>query len=345
MEKTYNYIKTSFQGNDIYTISMKVSDMIPLYYVATRGVSTESGAVQRVLNKTRISKIRDFILEGNSFVNSFILNWTDDEHLPEINQNTITLNLQEKQAQILDGQHRLAGLKEAMELNASVGEQIILVSIVVNLDTNNAAKIFLNINSEQKPVPRSLIYDLFGITANDRESATVRAKDIVDQLDTLEESPYYQLVKYPGIARNRTGYIDMSNMINAMKSHLAPTGSFAQYNITELNYQVRIIVNFFEAIRESCPSIWNRTNNPFLKASGFGGAFDFLCEKLLQPCISRKSFSIVTIKEIMKVDRVDFEALLEYKEINGRNAKKYVNNLFNDAFVSEVNINDGEFEF
>lgn len=345
MEKTYNYIKTSFQGNDIYTISMKVSDMIPLYYVATRGVSTESGAVQRVLNKTRISKIRDFILEGNSFVNSFILNWTDDKHLPEINQNTITLNLQEKQAQILDGQHRLAGLKEAMELNASVGEQIILVSIVVNLDTNNAAKIFLNINSEQKPVPRSLIYDLFGISANDRESATVRAKDIVDQLDTLEESPYYQLVKYPGIARNKAGYIDMSNMINAMKSHLSPTGSFAQYNITELNYQVRIIVNFFEAIRESCPSIWYRTNNPFLKASGFGGAFDFLCEKLLQPCISRKSFSIVTIKEIMKVDRVDFEALLEYKEINGRNAKKYVNNLFNDAFVSEVNINDGEFEF
>lgn len=345
MEKQYNYIKTSFQGNDIYTISMNVSDIIPLYYVATRGVSSESGAVQRVLNKARISKIRDFILEGNSFVNSFILNWTDSEHLPVINENTLTLNLLEKQAQILDGQHRLAGLKEAVAADGSVGNQIVLVSILINLDTNNAAKIFLNINSEQKPVPKSLIYDLFGITANDRESATVRAKDIVDQLDKLEESPYYQLVKYPGTARNRTGFIDMSNMINAMKTHLSPTGSFAQYNITELNYQVRIIINYFEAIHLACPSIWNRTSNPFLKASGFGGAFDFLCEKILQPCISKKSFSISTIKDIMKVDRVDFNALLGYKEINGRNAKKYVNSLFNDAFVSEVNINDGDFEF
>lgn len=345
MEKIYNYVKTTFMGHDIYTIPMKVSDLLPIYYVAARGVSQEPGAVQRILNKSRISQIRDFILSGNSFVSSFILNWTDQEHLPVIGDTSMTLDLFETQAQILDGQHRLAGLKEAVSQNQSIGDQIVLVSMLVQLDTVNAAKIFLNINSEQKPVPKSLIYDLFGISATDRESASVRAKDIVDQLDQLPESPYYRLVKYPGLARNKSGYIDMSNMINAMKPHLEPNGSFSQYNIKEMNYQVKIIVNFFNSIKMASPSLWDKVNNPFLKASGFGGAFDFLCEKLLQPCISTKKFSVQQMMELMKTDRIDFDALMSYKEINGRNAKRYVNNLFNDAFVSEVNLSEEEYEF
>lgn len=101
MEKIYNYVKTTFMGHDIYTIPMKVSDLLPIYYVAARGVSQEPGAVQRILNKSRISQIRDFILAGNSFVSSFILNWTDQEHLPIIGETSMTIDLFESQAQIL----------------------------------------------------------------------------------------------------------------------------------------------------------------------------------------------------------------------------------------------------
>ncbi len=87
--KNYRYITTKFFEHDIYTFSMKISDLLQIYYVAARGKSTEQGAVQRILNKRRITQIRDFVLDGNLFVNTFILNWTDTDNSPKIKNNEI----------------------------------------------------------------------------------------------------------------------------------------------------------------------------------------------------------------------------------------------------------------
>lgn len=62
---------------DAYIFPMKIKDVLPIYYVAVRGRDNVEGAVQRVLNKRRISSIKNFVLEGNMFFNSFILNWVD----------------------------------------------------------------------------------------------------------------------------------------------------------------------------------------------------------------------------------------------------------------------------
>ena len=194
----YKYITTRFFEHDIYTFPMKVGDLLQIQYVAPRGVSTEQGAVQRILNKKRISQIKDFILAGNSFVNTFILNWTDTENLPKIKKETLNIPLQGRRAQILDGQHRVAGLQEAVNVKPEISETEVLVSLCIGLKTQDAAKIFLNINSEQKPVPKSLIYDLFGEAVDDREQAINRVTDIISFLNNNEESPYFQFVKYLG---------------------------------------------------------------------------------------------------------------------------------------------------
>ena len=60
-----------------YTMNMKARDLIQIYYVAVRGQDEEAGAVQRVLNKRRIIDIKKYIQEGNTFFNSFIINWTE----------------------------------------------------------------------------------------------------------------------------------------------------------------------------------------------------------------------------------------------------------------------------
>ncbi|MBL1917816.1 DGQHR domain-containing protein, partial [Klebsiella pneumoniae] len=84
--------------------------------------------------------------------------------------------------QVIDGQHRLAGLEEAMEEDPKVGEMDILVTLCESLTTPQAAKIFLNINTEQKPVPKSLIYDLFGELEDDETHAINRITDIAREL-------------------------------------------------------------------------------------------------------------------------------------------------------------------
>jgi len=75
------YFKTSFGDIPAFTFSIKVKDLIHIHYVAVRGIDDEQGAVQRILNKRRITNIKNYILDGNLFFNSFILNWTDDNVL------------------------------------------------------------------------------------------------------------------------------------------------------------------------------------------------------------------------------------------------------------------------
>lgn len=344
-ERIYNYVRTMFMENTIYTFPMKVKDLLQIYYVAVRGQSDEPGAVQRVLNKRRIAEIKNFILDGNTFVNSFIINWTSTEYEPQVEDSIITLTLHERTAQILDGQHRLAGLQEAVLEKESVGETEVLVSMFMNLDTKSAAAIFLNINSKQKPVPSSLIYDLFGEAVDNRELATNRANDIIEYLNTSTDSPYFGLVKYPGMARHKSGMIDISSMINAMKPHLEKDGEFAQYFIDDLNTMTKIITNFYNTIKKANPLLWEKSNNPFLKAAGFGGAFDFLCAKLLQQCVNDKKFSMSHMVELMKLEGFDFAAIQEKKVFDGRNAKKIVFSQFNECFNKDIAISPLEYEF
>lgn len=177
MNKEYRYVESNFMGHICYTFVMKAKDLLPIQYVAVRGGSTEQGAVQRVLNKRRINDIKDFVLQGNSFVNSFILNWTDVNNQPKIKKDNIVLPLQGRRVQMLDGQHRIAGIQEAVNIDCKYGDLDVLVSMFIDLKTSDAAKIFLNINSEQKPVPKSLIYDLFGEAVEDSAHVINRVKD------------------------------------------------------------------------------------------------------------------------------------------------------------------------
>ena len=128
--------------------------------VAVRGRDDVEGAVQRVLNKRRVGSIKNFILEGNMFFNSFILNWVNSDYLIDICDGKLHIPQVSAGAQVIDGQHRLEGLKQAVEETPSISEQSIVIVLVQHLSTNDAAKLFLNINTEQKPVPASLVYDL-----------------------------------------------------------------------------------------------------------------------------------------------------------------------------------------
>ncbi len=93
-----------------------------------------------------------------------------------------------------------------------------------NLETEAAAKIFLNINTEQRPVQKSFIYDLFGIIKqNDPDMPIVRANDIVYYLNDEKESPYYKLIKIPGTPRG-AGCVDMSTIVSVLKDRLTENG-------------------------------------------------------------------------------------------------------------------------
>jgi DNA sulfur modification protein DndB len=87
--------------------------LVRISYAAVRRQDAEEGAVQRVLNQSRINGIKAFALQDGDFPASIALNWVGPELETEGEYLLVPDHV--RSAQILDGQHRVAGLGEAIE--------------------------------------------------------------------------------------------------------------------------------------------------------------------------------------------------------------------------------------
>lgn len=332
-------LATKFGEIPAYTFAIKAKHLLGIHYVAVRGRDQEEGAVQRPLSTRRINDIKNYILEGNTFFNSFILNWTDANYKPIIGNQKITIPLAPSAAQVLDGQHRLTGLQAATEQDISIGESDLLVTLCLELTTKEAAKIFLNINTEQRPVPKSLVFDLFGEVENDEEHAVNRATDLARSLNDEPDSPLYRLIKFPGAARGQ-GNIELSTFVAAFKDHLKPkTGTFHTYKLRDYDKQRAAITNFFLAIRDfySDAGIWESTaKNPFIRAAGFNGAVDFFVESLVKRCAEKGSFSVPSMKKLIALDKEGLIAWDDLKGKDGKTARKSIKDLLESNLLNSL---------
>jgi DGQHR domain-containing protein len=329
-----------------YTFSMPVKDLVHLYYVAVRGKDEEEGAVQRPLSRRRIESVRDYILDGNTFFNSFNLNWTEKKKHITHKNGEIGFPLISEAAQAIDGQHRLAGLEAAMELDDSVGERNLIVTLAIGLSTKQAATIFLNINTEQRPVAKSLLFDLFGETASDPKHAINRAKDIASHLTDDEESPLSRLIKFPGATRG-AGKIELSTFVTAFKQSLEADGEFNQRKLKTLENQQTVIKNYFNVLKNAYTEaeIWTKpTQNPFFKAAGFNGAVDFLLDKLIFKCAEEGDFSKKFMTKVLDMDASDALAWEDLKGMDGKTARKRVTEHFERGLLRSAKAAD-EFKF
>ncbi len=331
-----NYMKTNFGDIPAYLFIAKVKEIIPIYYVAVRGRDSVEGAVQRLLNRRRIASIKNFVLEGNMFFNTFILNWTDTNYNILFEENSMQIPVVNAGAQVIDGQHRLEGLKKAIEEKEDIGEQSIIIIMTENLTTKEAANIFLNINTEQRPVPKSLVYDLFG-EIKDRESYIVRASDIANELHTDKDSPYYQCIKLPGSSQG-VGKVELSTVVNSLKPYIQDDGVFYQYHIGDFNVQYKVVCNFFLALKyfyaqEGC---WLKTANPFMSNAGFYAGVKFLCEDLIPKCAEKKSFEERTIIELLKLNEMGLILREDIKNMQGKEQRNEIYKFLKSALLREV---------
>ena len=112
--------------------------------------------------------------------------------------------MEERCVNILDGQHRLEGLKLAHDSGLIDKSYIfdVPVSIYIDLDMDDQAQIFSTINKTHRKVNKSLVYDLYEYANSDSPQKTVH--DIVRILNRREESPLYRKVKLLGKAYDKS---------------------------------------------------------------------------------------------------------------------------------------------
>lgn len=305
-------------------------------YTAVRGQSDEQGAVQRLLNRRRIASVRDFTLKVGEYPGAIVLNWMNQENPLQKENGHLSFFDIPSSAQIIDGQHRLAGIKEAIREKPEIADAEIPVVIYENLTTRECADIFLSINTEQKTVPRSLVFDLYGIASEPMvDAAAVRARDIAMYLNEGEESPYLDNIKLPGSPRRRGG-IALSTVVTAIKPLVEEKGDFERIGIRELEPQKKILLNFFITIRKKYGREWDKSDNAFQYASGFVGAIEFFKLKIIPYGNQKKDFSIDAMGQVVQLDRSNLIYQSEVKGMAGKEAQNKIYELLVDAFVVET---------
>jgi hypothetical protein len=188
---------------------------------------------------------------------------------------------------------------------------------------------------------------LFGEAVEDTEHVINRVRDIVTELNTNRESPYFQMVRYPGPTK-QPGLVDLSIMVNAMKPHFEKDGSFDKYKLSGIESQQRIILNFYAVIKEAytIAKIWDKKNeNPFIRAAGFSGAFDFLMEHLIPRCQTDRKFTKDHMAELMKLDSASLITQSEIKSSDGKSGRKKIAAFLFEMMSQDIPTNFEEYEF
>jgi len=275
------------------------------------------------------------------FPNSLVLNWTNAKNKLRRRNGELFFKDERRSAQLIDGQHRMEGIRVAIHEHPELEHLQLPVAIYENLTTKECADIFLSINTEQKPVPRSLVFDLYGEASEAIiDIAAVRAKDIATYLNETEGSPYFDTIKFPGSPRRRGG-IALSTAVGALKPLVEEKGLFQQIGVTELEYQRRIVLNFFTALRDSVGERWGDRDDAFQYAAGFAGAVDFLKLKILPYCNARQSFKVKTIKDTLQPESPILQS--EIKGLGGKSAPKNIYDRLVEAFRPSSS-SDAKFE-
>jgi DNA sulfur modification protein DndB len=300
--------------------------LVRIAYVAARGASKEKTAVQRILTRSRIAGISEFAKAGGDFPASIVLNWVDEEQPLRLRGGKVKLTLKPSSAQILDGQHRVEGMREAMKTNPDIGKLEVPVAVYEQLTATECADIFLSINTEQKPVSRSLVFDLYGIASEYvRDDDGLAAKRIADQLNERDDSPYRELIRYPGPETGKGG-IALSSVVSVLKPLLENNGAFDRVGIPadKTKERVEIILNWLKVIQSAYGTQWTDKGNVFRYASGFWGAMEFLASTMLKHCNNADSFEQSTMRAAMKGLKDDLFWQTDVRGMQGRRSANLI---------------------
>lgn len=276
-------------GMEFYAFAMDSKTLRRLCEVSRRESGNRQG-YQRYLSEERIRQVGDYIKKPRAtFPNSVIVNFDKDrlryEATPNSSSGVLIIQDVERSAWVIDGQHRLYGFEK------SEGREFdLLVSAFVGLSVGDQATVFKVINSTQKGVNPSLIYDLIELT-KDAEYQDERAHELVKALNEEGDSPWFEQIKMTGTG---TGIISQAAFASEIKRVLQDT-VFKEMKTGE---QVKVLKDFFGAFRELFPDAWCSKKHVLSKTLGLAATMRLL-PKVLIHCHTKADFGQRQIESIL----------------------------------------------
>lgn len=159
-------IQGKMGGYTYYSFSIEPEKLLKIGYVLHRSEANQNmmPTYQRIIKKKRLQDVRSFINDGGYFPNSIIISIDSngkglvfDQSSTKIDGTISKIGIlhipkRYRSAYIIDGQHRLYGYSDSKYAASNT----IPVVAFVDLERSEQIKLFMDINENQKAVPKSL---------------------------------------------------------------------------------------------------------------------------------------------------------------------------------------------
>lgn len=253
--------------------------LLKICFVNHRSLNDPDGAptYQRLISRTRMREIAEFIKKGGFFPNNIIINFTKpirfDKFGNDESENVVfgslTLPDRYRSAWVIDGQHRLYGFAP---LEDRFLDQNIIVLAFEQMQKVEEANIFVTINHEQRSVPKHLLDDLegelkWGSSVPSERVGAIAAR-LINAMNSDVGEPFYSRITQQGLRSTNKACLTIpaikdalrrSNLLGraVMKDNHYELGPLCgETDAATLDRSRRALSQYFEIIRGSNLAQW-----------------------------------------------------------------------------------------
>lgn len=275
-------IEGKMGGHTYYSFSIEPEKLLKIGYVLHRNKANKKlmPTYQRLIKRSRLKSVQEFVEDGGYFPNSIIIDISTKRKLKfersgnQVNEalskiGVLHLPKKYRSAFIIDGQHRLYGYANSEYKS----KNSIPVVAFINLSRKEQVRLFMQINENQKAVPKNLRNtlkaDLLYNSDFLNEQVNALKLQLAQDLGEEKTSPLYDRVIVGENPKTSTRCIK----IDSIKIGFDRSNFFGQFTRTEIkesgtfylgnndstyNKLFPFIQGAFNLIREGLPHEWSQ---------------------------------------------------------------------------------------
>ncbi|MES2293262.1 MAG: DGQHR domain-containing protein [Pseudomonadota bacterium] len=213
--------------HQFYTLTMPSNVLSRTCAVSTREEDPQEG-FQRTLDKKRAKEIAHYIDEEfGTIPNAIVLSAQPAAGFQVVSGGkTVEFTDAKGAFLILDGQHRVYGF--------SLTKKVLRVPVVIynKLSRQDETRLFIDINTKQRPVPNALLLDIKNLADIENESEAV-LREIFDLFDTKPSSSLKNLLSRSQSAQGKINRVTFNAALKPLLAQFADRSPDAIYKILD----------------------------------------------------------------------------------------------------------------
>lgn len=218
-------------SHTFYTLTIPSNVLAACSFATTKDEKPVDG-FQRVLDPKRAQEIANYIDSGGTIPSSIVLSAQPESDFKSVDRSkTISFKFGAHAFLIIDGQHRVFGF--------ACAKTAFRVPVVIydNLSKEAEARLFIDINTKQKPVPKELLLAIKGLAQSENDFEATLGQ----VFDLFHEDASSALLGWTSSTKKATAKIDRVTFNAGLRPHLP------LFDGKEVKYIYSIWNNYFSA--------------------------------------------------------------------------------------------------